>query len=205
MNLPAVAEVLVLILGLGRYPGGGHGNWFQSSCLGNSMDRGAWWVAQSWTQLKRSSSSREKTRRWVYILGFWVLWKMWWGRMKLHVEAHSGVVKSLSHVWLFETPWTLAYQAPPSMGFSREAFQVAQTVKHLSTMRETGGRSLSWEDPLEKKMAIHFSTIAWKIPWTEEPGRLQSMGSQRVGHDWANSLHLLRCGRALIWFLDTWG
>ena len=60
---------------------------------------------------------------------------------------------------------------------------VAQTVKHLSTMRETWVRSLGREDPLEKEMAIHSSTIAWKIPWTEEPGRLQSMGSQRVGHD----------------------
>ena len=47
--------------------------------------------------------------------------------------------------------------------------------------------SLGWEDPLEKEMAIHSSTIAWKIPWTEEPGRLQSMGSQRVGHNWATS------------------
>ena len=60
---------------------------------------------------------------------------------------------------------------------------VAQTVERLSTMQETGVRSLGWEDPLEKEMAIHSSTIAWKIPWTEEPGRLQSMGSQRVGHD----------------------
>ena len=49
---------------------------------------------------------------------------------------------------------------------------VAQTVKRLSTMRETQVRSLGWEDPLEKEMAIHSSTIAWKIPWTEEPGRL---------------------------------
>ena len=54
---------------------------------------------------------------------------------------------------------------------------VAQTVKHLSTMWETRVRAL------EKEMAIYSSTIAWKIPWTEEPGRLQSMGSQRVGHD----------------------
>ena len=60
---------------------------------------------------------------------------------------------------------------------------VAQMVKHLSTMRETQVRSLGQEDPLEKEMAIHSSTIAWKIPWTEEPGRLQSMGLQRVGHD----------------------
>ena len=60
---------------------------------------------------------------------------------------------------------------------------VAQRLKRLPTMRETWVRSLGWEDPLEKEMATHSSTLAWKIPWTEEPGRLQSMGSQRVGHD----------------------
>ena len=60
---------------------------------------------------------------------------------------------------------------------------VAQTVKRLSTMRETRVRSLGREDPLEKEMAIHSSTIAWKIPSTDEPDKLQSMGSQRVGHD----------------------
>ena len=60
---------------------------------------------------------------------------------------------------------------------------VAQMIKRLSTMRETRVPSLGQEDPLEKEMAIHSSTIAWKIPWTEEPGRLQSMVLQRVGHD----------------------
>ena len=60
---------------------------------------------------------------------------------------------------------------------------VAQMVKHLSTMQETWVQSLGWEDPLEKEMAIHSSTIAWKTPWTEEPCRLKSMGLQRVGHD----------------------
>ena len=60
---------------------------------------------------------------------------------------------------------------------------MAQTVKRLSTVRETQVLSLDWEDPLEKEMAIHSRTIAWKIPWAEESGRLQSMGSQRVGHD----------------------
>ena len=61
---------------------------------------------------------------------------------------------------------------------------MAQTVKLLSTVpRETWVRSLGQEDPLEKEMATHSSTLASKIPWTEEPGRLQSMGSQRVGHD----------------------
>ena len=60
---------------------------------------------------------------------------------------------------------------------------VAQTVKRLPAMRETRVRVLGWEDPLEKEMAIHSNTLAWKIPWTEDPDRLQSMGSQRVGHD----------------------
>ena len=69
-----------------------------------------------------------------------------------------------------------------------EASLVAQTVKPLPAMQETRVQSLGWEDPLEKEMATHTSTLAWKIPWTEEPGRLQSMGSQRVRHDWATSL-----------------
>ena len=60
---------------------------------------------------------------------------------------------------------------------------VAQMVKRLPTVWETRVRSLGWEDPLEKAMAPHSSTLAWKIPWTEEPRRLQSMGLQRVGHD----------------------
>ena len=60
---------------------------------------------------------------------------------------------------------------------------VAQTVKRLPTMWETWIQSLGQEDPLEKEMATHSSTLAWKIPWTEEPGRLQPMGSLGVGHD----------------------
>ena len=56
-------------------------------------------------------------------------------------------------------------------------------VKYLSTMWETWVRSLGWEDPLEKEMATHSSTLAWKIPWMEEPDRLQSVASQRVRHD----------------------
>ena len=66
---------------------------------------------------------------------------------------------------------------------SLRASLVAQTVKHLFEMKETRVQSLGREDPLEKEMAPHSSTLAWKIPWTEEPGGLQSMGSQRVGHD----------------------
>ena len=60
---------------------------------------------------------------------------------------------------------------------------VAQMLKRLPVMRETRVRSLGREDPLEKEMATHSSTLAWRIPWREEPGRLQSMGSQTVGHD----------------------
>ena len=59
---------------------------------------------------------------------------------------------------------------------------VAQMVKRLSAMQETRVRSLGWEDPLEKEMAAHSSILAWKIPWTAEPGRLLSMGLQRVRH-----------------------
>ena len=65
---------------------------------------------------------------------------------------------------------------------------VAQIVKRLPAVQETWVWFLGWEDPLEKEMATHSSIHAWRIPWTEEPGRLQSMGLQRVGHDWATSL-----------------
>ena len=60
---------------------------------------------------------------------------------------------------------------------------MAETVKNLPAMEETQVLSVGWEDPLEKEMAIHSSILAWKIQWTEEPGRLQSMGLQGVGHD----------------------
>ena len=72
---------------------------------------------------------------------------------------------------------------------------MTQQVKNLPArqeLQETWVQCLGWEDILEKEMATHSSTLAWKIWWTEEPGRLQSMGSQRLGHDWATSLSLLR-------------
>ena len=67
---------------------------------------------------------------------------------------------------------------------------VAQMVKSLPSMWETRVRSLGWEDPLEKEMATHSSILFWEIPWMEEPGGLQFMGSQRVRHDWTTSLSL---------------
>ena len=67
--------------------------------------------------------------------------------------------------------------------FSSANVRVAQMVKRLPAMRETWVQSQGREDPLEKEMATHSSILAWKIPWIEEPGGLQSMGLQRVGHD----------------------
>ena len=60
---------------------------------------------------------------------------------------------------------------------------MVQRIKHLPAMQETWVQSLGWEDPLEKEMAIHSSILAWRIPWIEEPGWLQSTELQRVGHD----------------------
>ena len=66
---------------------------------------------------------------------------------------------------------------------------VAQRLKCLPSMQETWVWSLGWEDPLEKEMATHSSILAWRIPWMEELGGLQSMGSQRVRHNWGSSVH----------------
>ena len=71
---------------------------------------------------------------------------------------------------------------------------VAQIVKSLPAVLEAQVWSLGWEDSLEKEMETHSSILVWKIPWTEEPGRLQFMGSQRVRHDWVTSLHFINVG-----------
>ena len=76
--------------------------------------------------------------------------------------------------------------------WSKMAFLVAQKVKSPPAVQETRVWSLGQEDPLNKEMATHSSILAWKIPWTEKPGRLQSMSSQRVRHDWATSLYDLK-------------
>ena len=104
----------------------------------------------------------------IWVLGrlFHVYCETW---IAGHITEHGQTVSKLS-------------QQLPSL--------VVQTVMRLSTMRETQVQSLGWEDPLEKEMAIHSRTIAWKIPWTEESGRLQSMRSQRVRHEWTTSLCL---------------
>ena len=81
-----------------------------------------------------------------------------------------------------EMLWERAHRRPSGVSL------VAQMVKRLSAVQETRVRSLGWEDPLQKEMAVHSSILAWKIPWTEEPGGLQSMGLPTVRYDWATSL-----------------
>ena len=75
---------------------------------------------------------------------------------------------------------TMVYLTSP---YLNRASLVAQMVKYLPAMQETQVQSLGWEDPLEKGMATHSSILVWRIPWAEEPGRLRSMGSQKVRHD----------------------
>ena len=128
-------------------------------------------------------------------------------RILLDIAGWRPQVTGIQWSWGHRSYWVLQ---PPSIHW---ASLVAQMVKHLSTMWETQVRSLGGEDPLEKEMATHSSTLAWKIPWTEEPGRLQSMGSQRVGHDWVTSL-LLSLGKKIqeenicisahMWYIHSW-
>ena len=102
-----------------------------------------------------------------------------------------------SSILAWKIPWTKEPARLQSVGSQRvrhvlvtKHALVAQRLKHLPGMQETWVWSLGQEDPLEKEMETHSSTLAWRIPWREEPGRLQCMGSQRVGHNWATSLLL---------------
>ena len=99
------------------------------------------------------------------------------------LPVHSSSTNAISR-----SEWSFVWFGAALLG--GRASLVAQTVKCLPAMRETRLRFLGREDPLEKEMAVHSSTLAWKIPWMEEPDRLQSMGSKRVGHDWATSFSL---------------
>ena len=92
----------------------------------------------------------------------------------LNIQGINGT-KSCENLTLFHQE----FEGP----LCKRTSLVVQMVKHLPTMQETWVRSLGWEDPLEKEMATHSSILAWEIPWMQEPGGLQSMGSQRVGHD----------------------
>ena len=113
-------------------------------------------------------------------------WPKYWSFSTSSSNKYSGLIslgltdlfslqsKGLSRVFSRTTVW-------------KHQFLVAQTVKNLPEMQKTQLQSLGQEGPLEKGMASHSSILAWTIPWTEEPGGLQSRGSQRVGHDWAKN------------------
>ena len=93
------------------------------------------------------------------------------------------MTNDISRLMFYQLRFTHWFQQNQWLPWWLWASLVARRVKCLPTMRETQVRSLGREDPLEKEMATHSSILAWKIPWMEEPGRLQSTGSQRVRHD----------------------
>ena len=143
--------------------------------------------------LRAAHTSRES---WKWRCASQGLWQKSWG-----LNTWSGLL-ALPLTWV-------SYANSPSLSFlsnnshltrfedqiknciyhSPWASLVAQRLKRLPPVQQTRVWSLGGEDPLEKEMVTHSSILAWRIPWTEEPSRLQSMGSQRVGHDWATSLH----------------
>ena len=119
-------------------------------------------------------------------------WKL--GLSLMDYKSYKGLL--LIYVW-FKTQWSCVWisciNSKPCVVlllFLLVTPLVAEMVKHLPTVWETWVRSLGQGDHLEKEMATHSSTLAWKIPWMEEPGGLQPMGSQRVGHNWVTSLSL---------------
>ena len=134
---------------------------------------------------------------------------MWYKRKVTYKTVHSAFPSSqihtlwaplalfARHLWAksnlkshIGTPCRSQYYWDLSLHYMRASL-VAQTVKSLPAVQKTRVQSLGQEEPLEKEMATHSSTLAWKISWTEDPGRLQSMVLQRVRHDWATSLHTM--------------
>ena len=131
-------------------------------------------------------------------LKFWVSQKFTLGfsikcdrkiRMKFLADP---VIRITGHIWsapgrMFHCPCSSSYLLLSSL----HGTLVAQMVKNLPAMKETWVRSAGREDPLEEGMATHSSILAWRVPWTEEPGGLQSMESKRAGHDWPSNIPLL--------------
>jgi len=188
--------------------GEGNGNPLQCSCLENSRDGGAWWtavsgVAQSRTRLKRLSSSSSSLQSCFYkpvkfakdlpsnllfhfslttlqrtIPLLFYRWKAWNLERNDLYEVGEGPWEGMTTSWPMSGTWT------------NGDFTLSPTLVI----------TLYPPCPLEKEMAPHSSTLAWKIPWMEEPGRLQSMGSRRVAHNWVTSLSLF----TLMHWRRTW-
>ena len=134
------------------------------------------------------------------------IWKKWF---HLHIPVNRKTLNSFNQRIPFfslinSNPWCSTIWCLPvcvdkipiqsgsyltSLEWSIRASLVVQSVKSLSAMQETCIQSLGWEEPLEKEMTIHSTILSWRIPWTEEPRGLQSMGSQRVRHNWVTNFH----------------
>ena len=139
--------------------------------------------------------------QWTWV---WASSGSWWR------TAEPGMLQSMgSHSvgqdWVTEQQqiviWRLLWSG--SGGLPLVASLVTQTVKNLPAMKETWVHYLGWENPLEKEVATHSSILAWIIPWTEELGRLQSMGWQRVGHDWMTNSSSEGLMQAKDWLVLT--
>ena len=174
------------------------------------MDREAWraavhGVTKSWTRLSDWTELKELRRWWrtgkpglLQSMGSqnWTQLSDWttttksWGDKALLYFAFISVPQHSTLLTLGSVSLIWRLGPTQNLNLSLVASLVAQRLKHLPGMRETRIQYLGQKDPLEKEMATHSSTLAWRIPWKEEPGRLQSMGSQRVGHDWVTSLSL---------------
>ena len=191
-----------------------HVTWERGSCIPGasgwriSLLRGLMWCLGPTSDLWNPSKSKWNIVSWQ--LGYWKS-EFCWERMRTEMfwaESGSGGW-GCSEEPCSEGPgsgrlgsrcWDPGRSSSVAVGWGRtlggdmwqlrlsEASMSAQQVKNLPAMQETWEMqiwSLGWDDPLEEKMATHCSILAWRIPWTGEPGGLQSMGSQRVRHDWA--------------------
>ena len=180
MNLPANTGDVSSIPGLGRSPGGGQGSPLQYSCLENPMDRGAWRdtvheVAKSWAWLSGRATAA--------LPG---------GSVNLGRKEER--LRTMRAGGLGRTAEAVRLPAPLRLPLENWEHPTYHLQGHLGNwfiadivQREN---CACLGPAAEKAMAPHSSTLTWKLPWTEEPGRLQSMGSLRVRHDWATSLSL---------------
>ena len=226
------------IPGLGRSPGGENAHPLKYSCLGNPMDRRAWWatahgISKSWTWLSDWAHARANTHTHTHThthkyrtaeamseLEYWL--------RTLHIFTRKHYYSITSHIicriclfnlrytyyevkWrqslcqLFATPWTVAYKAPLSMEFSRQEYWSGLPFPSPGDPPDPGVKprfkprspalqadALPSEPPgepthtyyMEKEMSTHSSILVWRIPWTEEPGGLLSMGLHSIGHEW---------------------
>ena len=166
-----------MIPGSGRPPGEGNGNPLQYSCLGNPLNRGAWVVTIH-------GSRKESDMTWQLNNNKPNCEHLQTTFLKVLSSLRGYVLKNHSILIILKYSFYLEGQIK-CINFSLKygASLVAQPVKNLPAMQETWVLFLGKEDPLEQGMATHSSILAWRIPGTEEPGGLQSMGSQRVGQD----------------------